>query len=150
MAEDKTDKKLKKEFDEIEPFLGDAPIVTIKGREYKMKRLGITEIFKLGRILAVGAAGMGKEVGKIDLMDPSVLAGLLLVSFPYAENQCMEFIANIINVKVEELKNPELFPIDSVLDIIEVLMEHEDIKTFFIKLTKLLRTPIFKGFSKKG
>jgi len=149
MVEDKTDKKLKKEFDEVESFVGEVPTVTIKGKEYKLRRLGVTDVFKLGRIMAVGAAGMGKEVGKLDLMDPGVVVGLLLVSFPYAENQCMEFLASVIDVKIEDLKNPELFPIDSVLDLMKVLVEHEDIKAFFTKLGSLLKTPIFKEFSKK-
>lgn len=148
MSKDEPGKKLGKEFDELEPFIGDSPIITIRGKEYKLRRLGIADVFKLGRILAVGAAGMGKEIGKLEL-NPGMLAGLLLVSFPYAENQCMEFIASTINVKVEDLKNPELFPVDSILDILKVLAEHEDIKAFFTKLTGLLKTPVFREFSKK-
>jgi len=149
MPEDKTTKKSeKKEFDEVEAFVAEAPTITIKGKEYKLRRLGVTDVFKLGRILAVGAAGIGKEIGKLE-MNPGVLAGLLIISFPYAENQCLEFIASIIGVKVEELKNPELFPVDSILDILKVLAEHEDVKAFFTKLGALLKTPIFKEFSKK-
>ena len=138
----------KKEFDEVEAFVGEAPTVTIRGRKYKVRRLGVSDVFKLGRILAVGAAGMGKEIGKLE-MNPGVLAGLLIVSFPYAEDQCLEFIASIIDVKVEDLKDPELFPVDSIPDILKVLTEHEDVKAFFTKLTGLLKTPIFKEFSKK-
>jgi len=149
MPEDKPIKKSeKKEFDEVEAFVGEAPIVVIKGKEYKLRRLGFSDVFRLGRILGIGAAGMGKEIGKMDL-NPGVLAGLLLVSFPYAEKQCMEFIANIIDVKIEDLSNPELFPVDSILDILKVLVEHEDIKAFFTKLAGLLKAPIFKEFSKK-
>jgi hypothetical protein len=149
MPEEKPIKKSeKKDFDEVESFIGESPTVTIKGKEYKLRRLGVSDIFKLGRILAVGAAGMGKEIGKLEL-NPGVLAGLLIVSFPYAENQCMEFLASIVDVKVEDLKNPELFPVDSILDILKVLSEHEDVKAFFTKLTGLLKTPVFKEFSKK-
>ena len=150
MPEDKAIKKLeKKDFDEVKAFVAEAPTVVIKGKEYKLRRLGITDIFKLGRILAVGAAGMGKEIGKLEL-NPGVLAGLLIVSFPYAENQCLEFLASIIGVKAEDLKNPELFPVDSILDILKVLAEHEDVKAFFTKLGALLKTPVFKEFSKKA
>ncbi|MBA7577884.1 hypothetical protein ES708_19740 [subsurface metagenome] len=149
MPEEKSIKKPeKKEFDEVEAFVGEAPTVTIKGKQYKVRRLGIADIFKLGRILAVGAAGMGREVGKLEL-NPGMLAGLLLVSFPYAENQCMEFIASVIDVKVEDLKNPELFPVDSILDILKALAEHEDIKAFFTKLGGFLKTPVFRELSKK-
>ena len=138
----------KKEFDEVEAFVGEAPTVTIKGRRYKVRRLGVSDVFKLGRILAVGAAGIGKEIGKLE-MNPGVLAGLLIVSFPYAEDQCIEFIASIIDVKIEDLKDPELFPVDSILDILKVLAEHEDVKAFFTKLTGLLKAPVFEEFSKK-
>ena len=137
----------KKEFDEVEPLVGEVPTVTIKDKEYKLRRLNLTDIFKLGRILGGGAAGMGKEIGKMDL-SPGVLAGLLLVSFPYAERQCLEFIGSILDVKIEDLKNPEIFPVDSILDILKVLVEHEDVKSFFDKLVGLLKTPAFKAFSK--
>ena len=81
MPEDKPIKKPeKKEFDEVEAFVGESPTVTIKGRKYKVRRLGVSDVFKLGRILAVGAAGMGKEIGKMEL-NPGMLAGLLIVSF---------------------------------------------------------------------
>jgi len=149
MPEEKAIKKPeKKEFDEVEPFIGEAPIVTIKNKEYKLRRLNVSDIFKLGRILGVGAAGMGKEIGKMEL-NPGVLAGLLLVSFPYAEKQCLDFIASIIDAKVEDLKDPEIFPVDSILDILKVLVEHEDVKAFFGKLVGLLKMPVFKEFSKK-
>lgn len=149
MPEEKPIKKPeKKEFDEVEAFVAEAPTVTIKGRKYKVRRLGVSDVFKLGRILAVGAAGMGKEIGKMEL-NPGMLAGLLIVSFPYAEDQCLEFIASIIDVKIEDLKDPELFPVDSILDILKVLAEHEDVKAFFTKLTGLLKAPVFKEFSKR-
>ena len=141
----------KKEFNdkEIEPFLGETTSITIRGREYKMRRLNIQDIFRLGRILGVGAAGMGKEIGKMEL-SPEILAGLLLVSFPYAEQQCLEFIASLINVEVKDLKNPELFPVDSILDILQNILEHEDVKNFFTKLASLLKIPAVKEFLKKG
>jgi len=149
MPEDKPIRKPeKKEFDEVEAFVAESPTVTIKGRKYKVRRLGVSDVFKLGRILAVGAAGIGKEIGKLE-MNPGVLAGLLIVSFPYAEDQCLEFIASIIDVKIEDLRDPELFPVDSILDILKVLAEHEDVKAFFTKLTGLLKAPVFKEFSKR-
>lgn len=150
MAEqDKSIKKSKVESNEVEAFIGDTPIIVIRGKEYKIRRLGISDVFKLGRILAVGAAGLGKEIGKLEL-NAEVLIGLLVVSFPYAENQCMEFIASIVDVKIEDLKNPELFPVDSILDILKALAEHEDVKAFFTKLGSLLKTPILKELSKKN
>lgn len=150
MAKDELSKKsAEQKVDEVEAFLGETSVITVNNKKYKLKRLGITDVFKLGRILSKGAAGMGKEMGKLDLMDPGVFAALLLISFPYAEDECMEFIANVIGVNVQDLKNPILFPIDSILDIMKALLEHEDIKAFFIKLGGLLKTPIFKGFLKK-
>lgn len=146
MTEKKPDKK---DFDELEPFIGESSTaISIKGKEYRLRRLNITDIFKIGRILGIGAAGMGKEIGKMDL-NPGVLAGLLLVSFPYAEKQCLEFIASVINVKIDDLRNPEIFPVDSILDIFKILIEQEDVKAFFDKLVGLLKTPIFKELSKK-
>lgn len=134
--------------EELEPFFDEAPSVTIKGKPYKMRRLGIADTFKLGRIIAVGAAGVGKEIGKLEL-SPEVLAGLMFVGFPYAEKPIMEFLATVIGVTYEEIKDPRKFPMGSEVDIINALVTHIDVKAFFDRLTSLMKTPMFKGFLRK-
>ena len=144
----KENKGKKEEFNEIEPIIAETPIVVINGREYKLRRLGVGDTFKLARVISVGAAGMGKEIGNIE-MNPEVVAGLLLAGFPYAERPMVELLASIIGVKYEDMKDPEKFPMGSEIEIITALTEHVDVKAFFGRLTGLLKTPAIKGFWKR-
>jgi hypothetical protein len=149
MSEKEKSKMKEKEKDNgIEALISEGKTVTISGREYQMRRLGIRDTFKLARIIAIGAAGMGKEIGKMDL-NGEVLTGLLLVGFPYAEKQIMEFLADIIGIKYEELDDPIKFPMGSEIEMIEALAEHVDVKAFFSKATKLAKQPMFRKLSKE-
>jgi hypothetical protein len=134
-------------FNDVEPLVAETPKVTINGKEYEMRRLGIGDTFKLAKVIAIGAAGMGKEIGDIEL-NAEVAIGLLLAGFPYAEREIIGLFANIIGVKYEDMMNPEKFPMGSEVEIIKALTEHVDVKAFFGKMVGLLKVPAIKGFLK--
>lgn len=143
------EKKDKKMFEkEIEPLIGDTPTVTIKGKEYKMRRLGIVDTFKVARIMGIGAAGIGKEITSLEMTAESAI-GLLIVAFPYAEEKILELFASLLGVSEEEIRNPDIFPIGSEIEIIRALTGHIDVKAFFTKLVELLEMPTLKEFLKK-
>jgi len=147
LAEKKKDDK--KTFEkEIEPLIGDTPTVTIKGKEYRMRRLGMSDTFKLARIIGIGAAGIGKEITSLEMTAESAI-GLLIVGFPFAEDRILELFASLLGVSDEDIRNPDKFPIGSEVDIIKALVEHIDVKAFFTKLTGLLEMPVLKEFLKK-
>ena len=134
-------------FNDVEPLIADTPIVTINDQEFKMRRMGVGDTFRLAKVISIGAAGMGAEIGNIEL-NPEVVAGLLLAGFPFAERQILELLASIIGVKYEDMKDPEKFPMGSEIEIISKLMEHVDMKAFFTKATGLFKKPAVKGFLK--
>lgn len=146
MVEEKKDKRTFEK--EIEPLIGDTPTVTIKGKEYKMRRLGMADTFKLARIIAIGAAGIGKEISNLEMTAEAAI-GLLIVGFPYADRQILDLFADVLGVKPEDIRNPDIFPMGAEVDIIKALVEHIDVKAFFTKLTGLLEMPILKEFLKK-
>ena len=133
--------------DEVEPLISETPVVTIAGKKYKMRRLGMVETFKLARIVAMGAGGIGTEISKVKMNAESIM-GLLVVGFPYASDLVMDLFANVLGVKIEDIKNPKLFPMGSEIDLIQALMGHIDVKAFFTKLTGLMKIPIWKEFSR--
>ena len=133
---------------EIEPLMGETPIVVIEGKEYRMKRLGIAHTFKLARIVGMGAAGIGKQVGSLE-MNAESMVGLLIVGFPYADQLILSLFADVLDVKIDDIKNPDLFPMGSEVDIIQALVKHIDVKAFFTKLTGLLKSQAWKEFSKE-
>ena len=146
MVEESKDKKIIE--NEIDPLIGDTPIVTIKDKEYKMRRLGIADTFKLARIIGIGAAGIGKEIVALD-MTPETAIGLLIVGFPFAADQILELFASLLGVTSEEIRDPNVFPMGSEVTIIKALVEHIDARAFFTKLGELMEIPALKGFLKK-
>lgn len=148
MVEKKKEEDKKTFEKEIEPLIGDTPRVTIKGKEYRMRRLGMVDTFKLARIMGIGAAGIGKEISSLEMTAESAI-GLLIVGFPYAEEKILDLFASLLGVSEEEIRNPDVFPIGSEIEIIKALTGHIDVKAFFTKLTGLLETPALKEFLKK-
>lgn len=146
MSEKKKEKRTLEK--EIEPLIGETPVVTINGKKYKMRRLGMEDTFRLAKILAIGAAGVGKEISSLEMTAESAI-GLLIVGFPYADDRIFELFSSILGITMEEIKNPDLFPMGSEIDIIKALVEHIDVKAFFIRLTVLLEAPMFKEFLNK-
>lgn len=142
---DKKNKVEEELFNDVEPLIADTPTVTINKREFKMRRMGVADTFKLAKVISIGAAGMGAEIGNIEL-NPEVVAGLLLAGFPFAEKEILEFLASVIGVRYEDMKDPEKFPMGSEVEIISKLMEHVDMKAFFTKATGLFKKPAVKGF----
>ena len=134
-------------FNDVEPLFAETPTVTINGKVLKMRRLGVGDTFKLAKVISIGAAGMGAEIGNIEL-NSEVVAGLLMAGFPFAENEILELFASILGVEFEDMKDPEKFPMGSEIEIIGAMVEHIDVKAFFTKATGLLNRPAIKGFLK--
>jgi hypothetical protein len=137
-----------KEISDMEAIMSEGPEVEIEGRIFKLRRLGVRDTFKLARIVAIGAAGIGKEIGNMQELSPELIGGLLLLGFPYAERDVLEFLSSIIDVPFEEFSNPEKFPMGSEVVIVNALVEHVDVKAFFSKIAMLTKSPAFKTLLK--
>lgn len=146
MVEKKDEKKIFEK--EIEPLIGDTPTIIIKGKEYKMRRLGIVDTFTLARIIGIGAAGIGKEIVNLELT-PDVAIGLLIVGFPFASKEILDLFASLLGVEPEEIRDPNLFPMGSEVEIIKALADHIDVKAFFTKSAELMKMPASKEFLKR-
>lgn len=117
------------------------PVIEIAGVEYRLRRLGIVDTLRLAKILAAGVAGLGREIGNLDTLDPKVLGMLILAGAPFAEQQVLEFLGGIIGVSGADMKDPERFPMGSEVQIIEKLVEHEDVRCFFDRLRGIVKAP---------
>lgn len=133
---------------EIAPLIGDTPTITIRGKEYKMRRMGIVDTFTFARIIGVGAAGIGKELTDLK-MTPDVAIGLLIVGFPYASKEILNLFASLLGIKPEEIRDPNLFPMGSEIEIIKALVDHIDVKAFFTKSVELMKMPASQEFLKR-
>jgi len=129
-------------------FIGNTPEIKINGVFYKMRRMSLADTFKLLRIIAIGASGIGKEITNLEINVESII-GILVVGFPYAERPIINFLSSLLGVTTEDLNNPEKFPMDSVLEIIDALRRHVDFQVFFKKLNGMLDNPQVKTYLKK-
>lgn len=115
------------------PLLDEAPTVTIAGREYQLRRLGVRDTFAVARIVAVGAAALSRPLG--DDLDPGAIGQLLLSGFMAAEETTIKLLASVIGVTVKDL---EAMPMEAPLDIAAALAEHQDLRAFFARASELM------------
>lgn len=127
-----------------EPLLAETPSVTIQGVTYPLRHLGLADVFKLAKIVSVGATGLGMALPKFDLKDDPEVIGktvttLLVAGLPYAEDIALDLFASIVGVKPEVIRDPEVFPMASLVDIVHSLAKHEDLLSFFGKLGLMMQ-----------
>ncbi len=134
----KTNKeKLKEVTTGMEPIVGDKPTVEIEGRKYTIRRLGIKDTFTIARILGVGVKQLG-AIG-VTALDAQSAVLAMLAAIPYAEEQILDLLADLIGVSGDDIRNPELFPLGSEIAIIEALAQHQDLRAFFTRLQGLMK-----------
>lgn len=115
------------------PILDEAPTVTIAGREYQLRRLGVRDTFAIARIVAVGAAALNRPM---DAVTGDDMAPLLLSGFMAAEETTIKLLASVISVKVPEL---EAMPMEAPLEIVAALAAHQDLRAFFARAGELMK-----------
>ena len=139
MAEKKNKKdQLKEVTTGMEPIVGTKPTVEIEGKTYTVRRLGIPDMFTVIRILGVGVKQLG-SMGGLQSLDSASVALALVAAIPYAEDEILDLLADIVGVDGADIRNPDIFPIDAIVDIIGVLAEHQDLKAFFTRLQALAK-----------
>ena len=130
-----------------EPMLGKRPVVNItdgngETKEYPMRSLGIQDTFAIARIVASGAGHMGDALQNVigDDGEPNgkSVGMLLLAGLPFAEREAMGLLASVLNVSIEDFRNPEKFPMGSEIEIVEALAKHQDLTAFFGKIKNMM------------
>lgn len=118
----------------LEPIVGEKPTVEIEGKTYTIRRLGIPDTFRIIRILGIGVQQLGNMAGGLNER-AMVLA--IVAAIPYAEDEIMDLLADLVGVDGADVRNPEIFPLGSEIAIIEALSKHQDLKAFFTRLRSL-------------
>lgn len=144
-------------------MISKGPVITSSDKEFTMRRLNIVDIFRLAKIIAKATDYAGiriaeifkKRIGKRAVRTSdfeesteeteelqggqdsnSFLIGLhMLATLPHCEKEIIAFLADLIGKTPKEF---EELPPDILLDIIEAIDEHEDLKAFFSKAAKLM------------
>jgi len=117
-----------------ETILSNGTEITIAGETYTMRRLGLQDVFKVARILGSGVAVLGDDSGSIS---PQQTLQVLVASMAQQEDRVLDLIADLLHIDRDVVNNPDKFPMDSIVDILQKLAEHQDLKAFMDKLGKL-------------
>jgi hypothetical protein len=119
--------------DAVDPVMDAAPTVTIEGREYRMRRLGLRDVFRVSRILGRGVS-MLADAGKFTV---GQIVQVLVGSITVNEDEVLDLIADVLQVERVELNDPERFPMPCVLDVLEALAKHQDLMGFIVRVQAL-------------
>ena len=148
----------------LETLFPEIPSVEIEGRVYNIRRLGLNDAMAGLRVFAAGSGGI-MRLGAQNLSDPTNLAMAIMAAIPYAENHVKDFLAGILmyadtdkegnpkrdksgniitkRVTMDEITNPDLFPLGSFVNIIEALGKHPDLGAFVNNVKKLGNSPLW-------
>lgn len=113
-----------------DPVLYEPPKVVINGHTYTMRRLGIRDVFTVARVLST-ALGDIRDAGGV--ITGTNLLPMILGALVEEERPVLELLASTIGVKASDLADPEKFPLESVITLIEALAEHQDLTAFFTR-----------------
>jgi len=154
-AKKKTEKTEAKE----EAILDKEMFVEIKGVRYKMNRLNLRTMIKMGSVLSVGAAMMGTNLTNIEELTPQSMAAMFLGGAFNAEDQMLGLLAHLllredeegnwVELTKKEILDPDKFPMSAILPIGEGLVENQDIKSFFADFVAFMKRPAMKHLWQK-
>lgn len=119
----------------VDPVTYTPPIVTVNGREYPLRRLGLQDVLLAGKIVQAA-------LRRLAATDPSIRDGITFAAIATTalieeEETVTRFLANLLNVTPEQMSDPDLFPVDALFDVIEALEEHEDLRAFLARSSRL-------------
>ena len=116
---------------EVDPILYEAPTVTIAGNEYSVRRLDTRDVFKVARILGRGVSTLADPN---NLQHPSQVLQVLIASMTVNEDEVQKLLASLVGVP---LKDWESFPPTAVVDVLEILSQHQDLQDFLARVQRL-------------
>ena len=140
------------------------PILTIEGRGFKVRRLGLLDIQRIAKIYAAGSEFVNrKALANMNTMAPEEVGTFILDFLPYAFDQVIDLFADLIGLapgkSPEKLKgdedndgtirDPNIFPLGAEVQVVEALIEHEDVMAFFDRVKAIAKSPALKKLTER-
>jgi hypothetical protein len=119
----------------LDPILDEGPIVTIAGTDYRIRRLGFRDVFKVSRVLGRGLAILGDQASTLT---PGQAIQVIVASMSQNENEVLDLAASILGVTRSDLEDTDRFPMDAIVDVASALAEHQDLRAFLAKVQALM------------
>ena len=140
------------------------PVVTIAGKKYPVRRLGLIDIEKMIGIVEKAVIVGGRQKVNFDKIDTQGAMSFLIDFLPYAFDETVEFLAGVIGLKSGyaakdaeakrkkskahndpnegTIRDPNVFPLGSEIKLINALSEHQDVLNFFTEGKTLMSSKI--------
>lgn len=119
-------------------------------RSYKMRPLGLNDAVKALRVISAASMGISRLAKDGGLGDAQSVAFTILASVPYAERDFKDLISNILKYKnhkdewttvtVSLFEDPDYFPLESLIDVVDALGNHPDLAAFLKNVRKLSKS----------
>lgn len=129
------------------PFVASGEILESEGVTYQIRRLGLSDMFRLAgicsSIIANGTVAFAKWLQDMRAAPSEVFMSIVMLGLEGGEETVLGALASMIGlpdpeqpgkfipISLADLQNPGLFPVSSALDLVDKLTEHPDIKAFF-------------------
>jgi len=134
------------------PLVWVAPTIEIAGKDFKVRRLGLLDIQKLARIYAAASSYIDRAtLANINTLSPEAIGTFMIDALAHAFDEVIDFMASVIGLapgKEDDwkgtIRDPNVFPLGSEIKVIEVLIEHEDVLSFFDSVKRMASNPALK------
>jgi hypothetical protein len=119
----------------LDPILDEGPIVSIAGTDYRIRRLGFQDVFKVARILGRGIAVLGDQGSNLT---PGQAIQVIMASMTANEDEVLDLLASILGVNRKDFADTARFPMEAIVDVAEALANHQDLRAFLAKVQALM------------
>lgn len=123
---------------DVDPVTYEPPTVVVAGRTYRMKRLTLAHVFPAARILRAGVAALGPQAAQLSGIGPADVAKVLVAALGESEDEVLAIIASVLGVRRADLLDPDQFPVDSILDIVDAFAKHQDLMGFLARVQAMM------------
>jgi len=140
------------------PMLYVAPTISIVGKEYTMRRLGIFDVTRLARILSRSGGTLLTKLGSTinNVKDVKSLKDFpigdwtmaIIGTLPNVAEEFVDFLASTLKGWEGDVTDGDQFPLGTELEIVEKLLEHEDVVAFFARAQNLAKSQSAKKIGK--
>lgn len=116
--------------------------VEINGVKYKRRRLGILDEMALVDLVFKSGAKLNVDKEALENLGAAEMAGHLFSLLTIALDDVLDFLRGTLvdfPLDIEEMKNPDLFPLGSLEAIVESIAEDEDVASFFGHVRRLIK-----------
>ncbi len=120
-----------------DPILDEGRSITIAGAQYDARPLGALDIFRLVPILRHGVAVLQRNGADLQSLTGTDAVLVIVSALETHQKAVIDLAASILSVTPQDFEDTTRFPLDCLVDIIEVVSDDPNLEVFLAKAGKL-------------